>query len=159
MIVAVEIVLAAAITVTSGGVKSTGSTIKFAVTAFAADMVTWQVVAVESTQAPPVHFSNNIPLFAVAVRLTTVFSSKSAARVEPEIPAGLLLTEPVPAPAFVTVSVNLGIGTKVAVTFLAAVIDIVQVVAVVAPHTSPDQPVNFIPASGISVKVTSVFKS
>jgi hypothetical protein len=49
---------------------------------------------------------NAEPALGVAVRVTTVPLRKSAAHVAPQlIPAGLLVTVPVPAPARVTVSV------------------------------------------------------
>jgi len=57
----------------------------------------------------------------------------------------------VPLPALVTVSVNVA-SVKVAVTFLAAVIDTVQVVVPVQPP--PDQPVKVEPVPAVAVRST-----
>jgi hypothetical protein len=77
--------------------------VNVAVTAAAAFIVT--VHGPVPVQAPlqPV---NADPAFGVAVSVTTVPLTKSALHVAPQlIPAGLLVTVPVPAPARVTVSV------------------------------------------------------
>jgi hypothetical protein len=66
-------------------------------------------------------------------------------------PAGLLATEPLPVPAFVTLSCT-GSSVNVAVTDLAALIDSVQVV--VAPVQAPLQPVKLEPAPATAVSVT-----
>ena len=69
------------------------------------------------------------------------------------IPAGALVTVPLPAPAFVTVSANVG-TPKVAVTVVAA--DIVTVHAPVPEQPPPLQPVNVEPAAGVAVSITAV---
>ena len=69
------------------------------------------------------------------------------------MPAGELVTVPLPLPAGVMVSAY-WIVAKVAVTDCAWLIKIVQVVAV--PVQAPDQLVNVEPADGTAVKVTDV---
>jgi len=69
------------------------------------------------------------------------------------IPAGLLVTTPVPVPAFETVS-RTSFRVKVAVTVVAAVIGTVHVP--VPEHPPPDQPVNVELASAMAVSVTLV---
>ena len=68
------------------------------------------------------------------------------------IPGAGDVTIPLPAPAVVTVRANVE-SVKVAVTFVAAVIETVQVV--LAPvQTPPDQPVKVEPVPAAAVKVT-----
>src|SRR5579872_1093147 len=75
-----------------------------AVTALAADMVTLQVPVPEQAPLQPAKVD---PAAAVSVRVTTVPLLKFALQVPGQVmPAGLLLTEPVPVPASVTVKVN-----------------------------------------------------
>src|SRR5437764_13945631 len=77
-------------------------------------MVTWQspVLFVQA----PAHPAKLDPVSGVAVRVTGVPWSKSVVQVAPQsMPAGLLVTAPVPTPAVVTVSV-LGMALKVAAT-------------------------------------------
>jgi len=115
-------------------------------------MVTVQVVAAP-LQAPdqPV---NEYPLFATAVRTTAVLPLKLALQVAPQvIPAGELVTVPVPLPAGVTLRAY-WTAAKVAVTDCAWLIATVQVVAV--PVHAPDQPVKVEPAAGAAVRVTDV---
>jgi hypothetical protein len=78
--------------------------VNVAVTAAAAFIVT--VHRPVPLQPPPLQPVNADPAFGVAVSVTTVPLTKSAAHVAPQlIPAGLLVTVPVPDPARVTVSV------------------------------------------------------
>ena len=69
------------------------------------------------------------------------------------IPAGALVTVPLPAPAFVTVSAKLG-TPNVAVTEVAA--DIVTVQEPAPEQPPPLQPVKIEPDAGVAVSVTAV---
>src|SRR3954467_13589438 len=69
------------------------------------------------------------------------------------MPAGELVTAPVPVPVRVTVSVRCGTAANVAVTVLAA--SIVPRQAPVPLH-APPQPVNAEPAAALAVSVTGV---
>jgi hypothetical protein len=68
------------------------------------------------------------------------------------IPAGLLVTVPVPVPALLTVKANCWI-LKVAVTDCAALIVTTQLPV---PEHAPLQPANVDPADGEAVNVTDV---
>src|SRR5947209_1114672 len=99
--------------------KVTGVVVKVAVTACAEFIVT--------TQLPlplhaPVHPVKVEPVVAVGVSVTCVPLLKLAVHVVPQlIPAGLLVTVPLPVPAFVTVKGKVvGLVVKVAVTDCAA---------------------------------------
>jgi len=93
------------------------------------------------------------PAAGVAVRVTTVASSKLAAQVTPQLtPAGLEVTVPDPAPVFDTLSTQT--GTKVAVTARAALIVTTQLPVPEQPE--PDQPEKRDPAAGAAVSVTTV---
>src|SRR6476619_1568224 len=70
------------------------------------------------------------------------------------MPLGTLVTTPEPVPALLTVSANLGTGSKVAVTALAALIVTLQ--DSVPEQPLPDQPVNWEPAAALAVSVTSL---
>lgn len=72
------------------------------------------------------------------------------------IPAGLLVTVPLPVPAFVTVRVNVVTSVKVAVTDLLVFITIVHVEVV--PLQSPLQLLKVEPVLGVAVSVTVVFR-
>jgi hypothetical protein len=125
---------------------------KVAVTCLAASTLTTQVDAV------PVHApdqpANAEPLFGVAVKVTLVPDAKLALQAEPqEMPAGLLVTGPLPAPALETVKAYEGtIRLNVAVTFLAALIVTTQVAAVLVQ--APVHPANTDPLLGVAVSVT-----
>ncbi len=67
------------------------------------------------------------------------------------IPAGLLVTVPLPAPNGETVSVKSGV--KVAVTFWAALMVTLQAPV---PVQAPLQPVNTDPAAGVAARLTTV---
>src|SRR5207253_10350120 len=69
------------------------------------------------------------------------------------IPAGELVTVPVPVPAVLTVSAKVG-RVKVAVTVVAA--ETVTVQAPVPEQPPPVQPVKVEPAAGVAVNVTAV---
>jgi hypothetical protein len=79
---------------------------KVAVTVWAPFIVTAHVPT--PVQPPPLQPANVEPAAGVAVKVTAVPLVKPAAHVAPqEMPAGVLVTVPAPAPAFVTVSVKL----------------------------------------------------
>ncbi len=123
-----------------------------AVTALAADMVTLHVpVPVQA----PLHPAKVDPAAAVSVSVTTVPLLKFALQVLGQlIPAGLLLTVPVPVPANVTESAKVVTDVlKVAVTALAALMVTLQVPV---PLQAPLQPAKVDPADAVAVKVTSV---
>ena len=69
------------------------------------------------------------------------------------IPAGALVTVPLPVPALLTVSAKVW-AVKVAVTGRAALMVTEQVVAV--PVHAPLQPLKVEPAAGVAVNVTAV---
>jgi hypothetical protein len=93
------------------------------------------------------------PLAGVAVSDTVVVEGKLAPQVAPQlIPAGELVTVPLPVPLFVTVSA-FGAAAKVAVAFRAELTVSVQVEA---PVQAPPQPVKDEPVLGVAVSVTTV---
>src|SRR5439155_981985 len=125
--------------------------VKVAVTPWAAVTVTVQVPA--PVQAPPLQPVKVEPAAGVAVKLTAVPLVKEAAHVAPQaMPAGALVTVPLPVPDLVTVSVK-QLCMKVAVTGAAAFIVTVQGPVPVQPP--PLQPVNVDPAAGVAVSVTA----
>jgi hypothetical protein len=138
---------------TSGlSVKVVEFTANVAVTALAALIVTLQVVVPVQLPLQPVKVE---PVAATAVRVTAVLLLNDAEHAVPhEIPAGALVTVPLPVPALVTVSAKDG-KANVAVTLWAALIVTVQVL-VVLEQPPPLQPVNNEPAAGAAVKVTAV---
>ena len=135
------------------------SPVKVAVTLLAALIVTWQVrevLLLHSLGAIVlVHPAKVDPVCAAAVSVTTVPVEKvevSERQAAPQlIPAGLLVTVPVPVPALTMVR-ELD-GAKYAVTFLAPVIVIWQVI----PVQSPPQPTNTELTPAVAVSVTTVF--
>ena len=95
------------VTVSAKFVPPVGTVFQVAVTAFAALMVTVQVVALP-LHAPP-HDAKLEPAAGAALRVTLAFWLKFAVQVAPQsIPAGLLETAPVPVPAFVTLRAKVG---------------------------------------------------
>jgi hypothetical protein len=117
-----------------------------AVTFLTALIVTWHVGA-NPVHAPdqPIKFESTP---AAAVKVTTVSAVTSAEHTEPQfMPAGLLVTVPMPVPALVTVSGNV----NVADTFFAP--SIVTVHDPVPLH-APDQPANEAPVSGVAISWT-----
>jgi hypothetical protein len=104
-------------------------------------------------QPAPLQPLNVEPAAGVAVSVTIVPSLKDAEQVAPQlIPAGALVTEPDPVPAFVTVSTC--VALKVAVTDWSALIVTTHVP--VPEQPAPLQPVKADPAAGVAVKVTTV---
>jgi hypothetical protein len=94
------------------------------------------------------------PVTGVAVKITVVPELKPYEHVEPQlIPAGLLVTIPLPVPDLLTVSMIV-CRPKFAVTEVAAVMLTVQVPAPVQP--APLQPVKIDPGAARAVNVTAV---
>jgi hypothetical protein len=131
--------------------KGPGFAVKFALTDFAASMVTLQVPV--PLQAP-LQPANVEPESGVAVKFTTVSLAKLAEHVAPqEIPAGELATVPVPAPVLATVRVKgPGLAVKLALTDFAASMVTLQAPV---PLQAPLQPANVEPESGVAVKFTT----
>src|SRR5207244_11658166 len=101
---------------------------------------------------PPLQPVKAEPAAGLAVRVTAVPLAKLAEQVATQvIPAGLLVTVPLPVPALLTVRAK--VGAKVAVTAVAA-----ETVTAQAPaplHPPPLQPVKAEPAPGVAVSVTA----
>src|SRR5438093_415988 len=105
-------------------------------------------------QQPPLQPVKVEPAAGVAVSVTAAPLANVAEQVVPqEIPAGALVTVPVPAPVLLTVSEKL-CSAKVAVTVVAAPSVTEQVPVPVQPP--PLQPVKAEPAAGVAVSVTAV---
>ena len=84
-----------------------GRSLNSAVTSLAALIVALQATVPEQA---PLHLTNSEPASALAFSSTSVPDSYSAEQVEPQsMPAGMLVTLPVPVPDLETVSLNLGI--------------------------------------------------
>jgi hypothetical protein len=132
-------------------VKGPGFAVKFALTDFAASMVTLH--APVPLQAP-LQPANVEPVSGAAVKLTTVPLAKLAEHVAPqEIPEGVLVTVPVPVPLLATVRVKgPGFAVKLALTDFAA--SMVTLHAPV-PLQAPLQPANVEPESGVAVRFTT----
>ena len=123
-----------------------------AVTVVAAEIVTVQVLVPE--QPPPLQPLKVEPAAGAAVSVTAVPLVKLAAQVAPQvIPAGALVTVPLPVPAAVTVSVKVW-SVKVAVTVVAA--ETVTTHDPVPVQPPPLQPLKIEPAAGVAVSVTAV---
>jgi hypothetical protein len=120
--------------------------------------VTDFAAVIETTHEPvPVHAPlqpvNVDPEAAVAVSVTDVPLLKLAEQVEPQLmPAGELVTVPLPAPALVRVRLNV-CKVNVAVTDCAALIVTTQEPV---PVHAPLQAVKTDPADGVAVSVTEV---
>src|SRR5207249_577708 len=126
--------------------------LKVAVTVVAAESVTVQAPVPE--HPPPVQPVKVEPATVVAVNVTAVPLVKLAEQVAPQvIPAGELVTVPLPVPPLLTVRAKLG-RLKVAVTVVAA--ESVSTQAPVPEHPPPVQPVKVEPAAGVAVSVTAV---
>ena len=109
------------------------------------------VVGQSATPLQPVKVE---PAAAEAVRVTEVL--KLAEQVEPQLmPAGALVTVPLPVPAGVTVR-RYVLCVKVAVTVVAAVMGTVQVP--VPKQPPPLQLVKVEPSEAVAVRVTEVLK-
>ena len=131
--------------VTAGGAN-------VAVTLWAAVTVTTHGPAPE--HSPP-HPTKVDPAVGLAVSETAVPDVNTKEQVAPQaIPAGELLTVPVPAPARVTVNEDAAAVSNVAVTAVAALIVTVQ--SAVPVHGPLVQPVNEDPAAGEAASVTTV---
>ena len=103
---------------------------------------------------PPLHPAKVDPAAAVAVKVTELPVGNGALHVLPQLmPAGLLVTVPVPPPALVTVRVA-GTALNVAVTDLLALITTTHVP--VPLHPLPLQPPKVDPGAGAAVNVTVV---
>src|SRR6266581_4777681 len=111
-------------------------------------------VAGSVSQTPPLQPVKVEPAAGAAVSVTAVPLVKLAEQVAPQlIPAGALVTVPLPVPAGVTVRVKL-CRVKVAVTVVAA--ESVTVQGPVPEQPPPLQPVKVEPATGVAVNVTAV---
>lgn len=114
----------------------------------------WTMQVPVPEQPPPLQPLNVEPVAGMAVKVTALPLANAAEHVAPqEIPAGLLVTLPVPAPVGLTVSVKV-CTAKVAVTVVAAPSVTTQVPVPVQPP--PFQPVKVEPAAGAAVRVTAV---
>ena len=123
---------------------------KAAVTVVAAFIVTAHVPV--PVQPPPLQPLKVEPAAGAAVKVTMVPLVKEDEQVVPhEMPAGELVTVPLPAPDLVTVSAK-DDCTKAAVTVVSAFIVTVQVPVPVQPP--PVQPVKVEPAAAAAVRVT-----
>ena len=90
------------------------SSVKVAVTDFAALTVTLHSLPLVESQPVKATFE---PAAGAAVSVTEVPSSYSAEHSVPQLmPAGVLVTVPLPLPALVTFRANFGVEAKVAVT-------------------------------------------
>jgi len=124
--------------------------VKVAVTDFASVNETVQEPVPEHAPVQPVKIESEV---GAAASETEVPALKFAAQVLPqEIPAGVDNTEPLPVPAFATVSANT-FFVKVAVTDFAAVIETVQAPE---PEHAPAQPVKTESEVGVAVRVRLV---
>jgi hypothetical protein len=127
--------------------------VKAAVTVVAPVIGTVQVPVPE--QPPPLQPVKVEPAAAAAVRVTEVL--KLAEQVKPQsMPAGELVTVPLPVPAGKTVRIYV-LCMKVAVTVTAVVIGRVQVPVPGHPVT-PLHPVKIEPAAAEAVRITEVLK-
>src|SRR5207253_1191692 len=105
-------------------------------------------------QRPPLQPVKVEPAAGVAVRVMVVPLAKLAEQVAPQlIPAGELVTVPLPVPAVVTVRAKVW-TVKVAVTVVAA--ESVTAHDPVPEHPPPLQPVKMEPAAAVAVSVTVV---
>src|SRR5207244_2717488 len=123
-----------------------------AVTVVAALKVTVQVSVPE--QPPPLQPVKIEPAAGAAVSVTALPLAKLAAQVAPQVmPAGELVTVPLPVPAGVTVRVKVW-SVKVAVTVVAA--ETVTTHDPVPEQPPPLQPPKVEPAAGAAVSATAV---
>jgi len=122
---------------------------KVAVTDWAAFIVTTQLPV--PLHPAPLQLPNTDPLAGVAVNVTDVPLANDALHVAPQlIPAGLLVTVPLPLPALVTLRVY----NCVKLAFTACAAFIVTKQLPVPLHPAPLQPLNTDPLAGVAVSVT-----
>ncbi len=125
--------------------------VKVAVTVVAAVMFTVQEPVPE--QPPPLQLEKVEPVAGVAVRVTALPLGKLAEQLVPQlIPAGELVTVPLPVPAVLTVRAK--VWLKVAVTVVVA--DMLTVQEPVPEQPPPLQPPKVEPGSGVAVRATAV---
>ena len=125
---------------------------KVAVTVVAALRVTVQEPVPE--QPPPLQPVKLEPAAGATVRVTAVLLGKLAEQVAPQvIPAGELVTVPLPVPALLTVRLTVG-RSNVAVTVVAALMVTAQ--EPVPAQPPPLQPEKVEPVAGVAVRVTAV---
>src|SRR5439155_25807949 len=123
-----------------------------AVTVVAAESVI--VHAPVPLQPPPLQPVKAEPAAGLALRVTTVPLAKLAVHVAPQVmPAGELVTVPLPVPAGVTVRVKV-CTVKIAVTVVPE--ESVTTHVPVPEQPPPLQPVKLEPAAGVAVSVTAV---
>src|SRR5207247_4372930 len=133
-------------------VSATVGRAKVAVTVVAAMRVTVQVPVPE--HPPPLQPVKVEPAAGVALRVITVPLAKLAVHVAPQlIPAGALVTVPLPVTDGVTVRVKV-CSVKVAVTVVPA--ESVTTQVPVPEQPPPLQPAKGEPAAGVAVSVTAV---
>jgi len=121
---------------------------KLAVTAFGPSTVTTQFPIPEQT---PLHPAKIEKVAGMAVRVATVPPLKNVLQVAPqEIPAGWLVTRPVPEPSLLIPSANVW-TVNVAVTVLALSTVTLQVPV---PEHAPLHPAKTEKAAGVAVRVT-----
>ena len=113
-------------------------------------------VHVSVPEHPPDQPVNTKPGFGAAVRVTVVPVANAAAQVGPQlIPAGLLVTVPVPEPVSETVNRGAAAAANPAAAAEVALFRTIVQVADVPEH-APDQPENEFPLLGVAVRVTDV---
>src|SRR5438093_11251646 len=122
---------------------------KVAVTDWAALIVTTQIPV--PLHPAPLQPLNTDPLAGVAVSVTDVPLANDALHVAPQlIPTGLLVTVPLPLPAFVTVRAY----NYVKLAFTACAASIVTKQIPVPLHPPPLQPLNTNPLAAVALSVT-----
>jgi hypothetical protein len=109
------------------------------------------IVTLPSVQsASPLQAVNDDPAAGVGVSATTCPDANGALQVEPQLmPAGLLVTAPLPVPAFAIVSVWGGVTSTVNVAVQLRFADIVTLPSL--QSASPDQPANVDPPAAVAV--------
>lgn len=134
---------------------STGFCEKVAVTDLLASMTIWHVPV--PLQAPPQPLKDQ-PESGLALNVTVVLTANEAEHVPRQllIPAGLLLTEPLP--DTVTVSVNVAVVENVTVTVRLVVIVTVHCLWSEETESQPLQLLTVEPGSGVAVSVTVVLR-
>jgi hypothetical protein len=107
-------------------------------------------------QPPPDHPPKVDPALAAAVSVTTVPLAKFAVQAVPQLmPAGELVTEPLPLPDSATVSCG-PLEAAVLNVAVTEVADATMMLQVPVPLHAPDQPANVEPVAGVAVRVTAV---